>query len=110
MGTTGAGESKASGLVIGAVTTYIGDEIPGYKGKLVRICAVLHGGARPDVDIDCDDYYVTDNALLAQLGGVTKDDRLDTVHFNASGGVSFVHCDPRAIDVELFAHLDVPVN
>jgi len=91
--------------VIGVVTTYIGSEIPGLRGKRVRIYAVLRGGARPGVDVDSDDYFVTDDARLAQLGGLTHEDRLDTAHVYPNGRVSFVHCDPLAVDLEMFAHL-----
>jgi hypothetical protein len=58
---------------------------------------------RPVVNVDADDYFVTDDDVLARLGGVTKQDRLDVAH--ADGSASFVHCDPRAIDLECFASL-----
>jgi hypothetical protein len=60
---------------------------------------------RPVVNVDADDYFVTDDDVLARLGGVTKQDRLDVAHLHADGSASFVHCDPRAIDLECFASL-----
>jgi len=91
--------------VIGATTTYVGSEIPGLKGQRVRIFGVMRGALRPDVNVDADDYFLTDDEVLARLGGVTKLDRLDVAHVRADGSASFVHCDPRAIDLECFAAL-----
>ena len=91
--------------LIGTTTTYVGDEIPGLRGSRVRIFGVMRGALRPGVDVDADDYFVSDDATLLRLGGVTKDDRLDVAHVRADGTASFVHCDPRALDLECFAHL-----
>ena len=91
--------------VIGRTTTYIGDEIPGLKGQQVRIFGVLRAALLPNTDIDADDYFVTDDHAIQQQGGVTKHDRVDIAHLRADGSASFVHCDPRAIDLECFAHL-----
>ena len=91
--------------VIGATTTYVGSEIPGLKGQRVRIFGVMRGALRPDVNVDADDYFLTDDEVLARLGGVTKLDRLDVAHVRADGSASFVHCDPRAIDLECFVDL-----
>lgn len=96
--------------VIGVTTTYVGDEIPGLNGTRVRIFGVLRSALRPAVDVDADDYFVTDDDALARLGGVTKDDRLDVAHVRADGSASFVHCDPRAIDLECFANLKDPMT
>ena len=86
--------------VIGSITTYIGDEIPGLKGDRVRIRAVLRGALRADVDVDADDHYVSDDATLARLGGGTAEDRLDVQPWiEAAGRFSFVSVDPRAIDL-----------
>jgi hypothetical protein len=91
--------------VIGTTTTYVGNEIPGLKGQRVRIFGVMRGALRAEVNVDADDYFVTDDVALAHLGGVTKLDRLDVAHLRADGSVSFVHCDPRAVDLECFAAL-----
>jgi hypothetical protein len=91
--------------VIGVTTTYVGNEIPGLNGKRVRIFAVLRGALRPDVNVDSDDSFVNDDYKLSRLGGVTKDDRLDVAPVKADGSTSFVHYDPRAIDLACFAHL-----
>jgi hypothetical protein len=66
---------------------------------------VMRGALRPDVNVDADDYFLTDDEVLARLGGVTKLDRLDVAHVRADGSASFVHCDPRAIDLECFVDL-----
>lgn len=95
-------------MVIGIDTTYIGNEIPGIKGKKVRIFAVLHGGLRPDADPDADNYYADTEEKLARLGGVTAEDRIDAASIRPGGTTSFVHVDPRAIDLECFAHLQKP--
>lgn len=88
--------------VIGTTTTYVGHAIPGCHGQRVRIFAVLRAG----VDIDSDDYLVTSDDALAHLGGVTRHDRIDVAHLRPDGSVSFVHYDPRAADLECFAHLN----
>ncbi len=90
---------------IGTTTTYVGSEIPGFQGQRVRIFGVMRGALRADVNVDADDYFVTDDDALARLGGVTKHDRVDVAHLRADGSASFVHCDPRAIDLECFASL-----
>ncbi|NNB86081.1 hypothetical protein [Corallococcus exiguus] len=95
-------------MVIGTDTTYIGNEIPGLKGKKVRIFAVLRGGLRPDADPDANGYYVDTDEKLARLGGITAEDRIDAAPVRWDGGTSFVHVDPRAIDLECFAHLSKP--
>lgn len=91
--------------VIGTTTTYVGSEIPGLKGAHVRIFAVMRHALRAWVNVDDDDYYVTDDEALARLGGVTKDDRLCVAHLRADSSASFVHCDARAVDLERFASL-----
>ncbi len=90
---------------MGINTKYIGDEIPGLKGRHVRIVGVLRNALVPDVDVEAADYFVTDDHTLERHGGVTKNDRLDVVRLGANGRESFVHCDPRAIDLECFASL-----
>ena len=61
--------------IIGSTTTYTGDEIPGLKGRRVRVFGVMRGALRPDVNVD--DYFVTNEVALALLGGVTPLDRID---------------------------------
>ncbi|GEL75637.1 hypothetical protein [Myxococcus virescens] len=95
-------------MIIGTDTTYLGNEIPGLQGQKVRIFAVLHGGTRPDADPDADDYYADTDEKLARLGGVTAEDRIDAAPIRPDGTTSFVHVDPRAIDLECFAHLRNP--
>lgn len=92
-------------MIIGTDTTYLGNEIPGLRGQKVRIFAVLRGGTRPDADPDADDYYADTDEKLARLGGVTAEDRIDAAPVLFAGSTSFVHVDPRAIDLECFAHL-----
>lgn len=96
---------RKSTKVIGAITTYLGDEIPGLKGHKVRILYVLRGALRPDCDPEADDYLVNDEEVLERLGGVTADDRVDAQMIHPDGRQSFVHIDPRAVDLECFAHL-----
>ena len=95
---------------IGTITTYIGTEIPGYTGTRVRIFAVLRNALRPDVDVDTDGYLVNDDAELERLGGVTKNDRLDVAHVREDGSTSFVHRNPRAVDLECFTAINVACN
>ncbi|WP_338869450.1 hypothetical protein [Myxococcus stipitatus] len=92
-------------MVIGSTTTYLGNEIPGLKGQQVRIFAVLRGGLRPDADPDADNYYVNNDEKLARLGGVTAEDCIDATPIRPDGSTAFVHVDPRAIDLQCFAHL-----
>lgn len=91
--------------IIGSTTTYTGSEIPGFKGARVRIFAVMRGALRADFNPDDATSFVRDDATLARLGGVTKDDRIDVAHVKRDGTTSFVHCDARAIDLECFQHL-----
>ena len=91
--------------VIGAITTYLGDEIPGLKGQKVRVLYVLRGALRPDHDPEAEDALVDDEETLERLGGVTAWDRVDAQMIHPDGRQSFVHLDPRAVDLELFAHL-----
>jgi hypothetical protein len=98
-------------LIIGSTTTYLGDDWAAAKGSRVRICAVFRGRARTDLDVDASDRgdsLVMDNATLAQLGGVTKDDVLDVAYVHPDGRTSFVHFNARAVDLECFAHLATP--
>ena len=92
--------------VIGRITTYMGDEYPALRGCRVRIRAVLRGSLRPDVDVDADDHFVSDDATLTQLGGVTADDRVDVQPWiEEAGRFSFVSQDPRAVDLACFQEL-----
>lgn len=91
--------------LIGTTTTYISDEIPGLRGREVRITGVMRGALLPSVDVDADDYFVSDDATLARLGGVTANDRIDIAHIRGNGSTSFVHCDARAVDLLCFADL-----
>ena len=98
-------------LIIGSTTTYLGDDWAAAKGSRVRICAVFRGRARTDQDVDASDRgdsLVMDNATLADLGGVTKDDALDVAYVHPDGRTSFVHFNARAVDLECFAHLATP--
>ncbi|QRK07469.1 hypothetical protein JQX13_46930 [Archangium violaceum] len=92
-------------MVIGTITTYLGDEIPGLQGAKVCIFAVLRGAVRPDVDVDAEDFYVNEDATLARLGGVTAEDCVDVAPLRADGSTSFVHVAPRAVDLECFTGL-----
>lgn len=92
------------GQIIGTVTVYVGDEFPGDRGNRFRIVGVCRGALLPDVDIDADGYLVTDNERLTELGGVTKNDRIDALYVGA-GDRGFVHTNPKAVDLALFAHL-----
>jgi hypothetical protein len=95
---------------IGTIATYVGTEIPGYAGSRVRIFAVLRDALRPDVDIDADGFVVSDDEELTRFGGVTENDRLEVAHIRKDGSTSFVHCNPRAVDLECFAALNVACN
>lgn len=91
--------------ILGSTTTYMGSEIPGFKGACVRILAVMRGALRADFNPDDAASVVRDDATLTRLGGVTKDDRIDVANEERDGTTSFVHCDVRAIDLECFRHL-----
>ena len=91
---------------IGTTTTYQGDEHRYMNGHLVRIIAVLRGAAAPDHDADKDDAYLTDDAAIARLGGVSPHDRIEVQPWiEKEGRFSFVSSDPRAVDLACFAHL-----
>lgn len=81
---------------IGRATTYVGSEHAYLRGYRVRIIAVLKA----------DGSYVKDDDELVRLGGVTAEDRVDVQPWlEAEGRFSFVSSDPRAVDLECFAHL-----
>ena len=93
---------------IGQITTYTGTEHPGITGYKVKIIAILKGGADPDADPDDegDLELITDDAELARVGGVTARDRVEVIPWiEEHGRFSFVSHDPKAVDLELFAHL-----
>jgi len=46
-----------------------------------------------------------DNATLAQLGGVTKDDVLDVAYVHPNGSTSLLHFNTRAVELERFVYL-----
>jgi hypothetical protein len=93
--------------LIGTTTKYIGHNIPGLRGKSVRIFGVLRGGLAHDVDVDADASRVMDDETLARLGGLTEHDCVDVAQVHHDGRVSFVHCDARAVDLECFARRDL---
>lgn len=90
--------------VIGATTIYTGDEFVQDRGDRFRIVGVYRNALLADVDVDKPGYLVTDNERLTELGGVTKNDRIDALYVG-KGNSGFVHTDPRAVDLALFAHL-----
>ena len=93
--------------IIGKVTTYHGDEHPYLKGYQVRIVAVLHNAAKPDIDVDGPDYdHISDDEDLERAGGVTAHDRIEVQPWiEKEGRFSFVSSDPLAADLACFKHL-----
>jgi hypothetical protein len=91
--------------IVGTATTYLGTEIPGLKGGRVRIFGILRGALRRNVEVDSNDYFVSDDEQLQRLGGVVALDRVDIAHLRPDGSASLVHCDARAVDLECFAYL-----
>jgi hypothetical protein len=91
--------------VIGATTKYIGHEISGAHGETMRIVQVLHYSMLPETDMDLDENHATNDDELEHIGGVTKHDRLETYIIKADGTRAPMSFDPRAIDLEMFAHL-----
>lgn len=91
--------------IIGAITTYVGSQIPAAQGRRVRIVGVLRGALCNHADMDLDSNYVTDNATLMELGGVTKEDRVEVLFLRPDGSTILGRYDPRAVDLALFAHL-----
>ena len=93
--------------IIGKVTTYHGDEHPYLKGYQVRIVAVLHNAAKPDIDVDGPDYdHISDDEDLARAVGVTRHDRIEVQPWlEKEGRYSFVTSDPKAVDLACFQHL-----
>lgn len=98
-------EEKRKKKVIGSITTYLGNEIPGLHGSKVRILAVLRGALRPNVNVDANDYFINDEEELTRLGGVTAEDCIDVQPIYHNGRQGFVHLDPRAVDLACFKHL-----
>ena len=93
--------------IIGKVTTYHGDEHPYLKGYKVRIVAVLHNAAKPDIDVDGPDYdHISDDEDLERAGGVTAHDRIEVQPWiEKEGRFSFVSSDPLTRDLAAFEGL-----
>jgi len=93
--------------VIGAVTTYLGEEHGYMKGYKVKIIAVLTNAASPDYDPDAEtSCSITDDEELQHRGGVTANDRLDVQPWiEKEGRFSWVSSDARVTDTEMFKHL-----
>ena len=93
--------------IIGQVTTYHGDEHPYLKGYQVRIVAVLHNAAKPDIDVDGSDYaHLDDDRDIERAGGVTAYDRIEVQPWiEKEGRFSFVTSDPKAVDLAAFEGL-----
>ena len=91
---------------LGTVTTYHGNEHRYLRGHQVRIIAVFKNAARPDCDPDAEDGFLNDDDAIARCGGVTADDRVEVQPWlEKEGRFSFASSDPRATDLECFAHL-----
>lgn len=92
--------------IIGMTTTYTGTELRFMAGLTVRIVGVIKGAASDAYNPDADGTYITDNVSLAAAGGVTASDRVEVQPWiEKDGRFSFAASDPRAIDLECFAHL-----
>lgn len=93
--------------IIGKVTTYTGTEHRYMKGYKVRIVAVLHNAAKPDLDVDGPDYdHISDDIDLQRAGGVTAFDRIEVQPWiEKEGRFSWVTSDPLATDLACFKSL-----
>ncbi len=90
--------------VIGFETTYTGSEHPYRVGDRVEVIAVLKGAAAPGYDPDRPGMLITDDATLAQNGGLTTDDRVEVLPWIAKErDWSFCSADVRATDLAAFA-------
>jgi hypothetical protein len=86
--------------VIGETTIYTGKEFSRFRGKTLRILAVIPGAeTRPA------HAYIADDAALTRCGGVTEDDRVVVTHLHADGRSSPLRWTVRAVDLELFSNL-----
>lgn len=92
---------------IGKVTTYTGTEHRYMNGYKVRIVAILHNAAKPDIDVDGPDYdNISDDIDLERAGGVTAFDRIEVQPWiEKEGRFSFVTSDPKAVDLACFKSL-----
>jgi hypothetical protein len=92
---------------IGKITTYTGTEHRYMNGYKVRIVAVLHNAAKPDLDVDGPDYdNISDDIDLERAGGVTAFDRIEVQPWiEKEGRFSFVTSDPLATDLACFKSL-----
>ena len=87
--------------IIGRRTHYHGDEHRYLHGHEVVIVAVLKDALRVE-----EHGYLTDDDAIALAGGVTVHDRIEVAPWiEKEGRFSFVTSDPRAADLEVFAHL-----
>ena len=86
--------------VIGAVTTYLGNDYGMKPGHKVRIIAVLPKD---------EDAYIRDDDELARRGGVKATDRVEiTPWIEKEGRFSWVTNDPKATDLEIFFDVTTP--
>lgn len=87
--------------VIGQETAYTGSEHPHLVGYRIKVIAVFKGAAAPDFDPDRPGMLITDDATLAQNGGLTTDDRVEVLPWIAKErDWSFCSSDVRVGDLE----------
>jgi len=96
--------------IIGATTKYIGREIRGAHGATMRIVQVFHHHLLPGTNMGLDENHAFSDEELERIGGVTKHDRIEAYIIKADGTRAdsrrgFMNLQPRAIDLEMFAHL-----
>lgn len=83
--------------VIGAVTTYLGNDYGMKPGHKVKIIAVLPND---------EDAYIRDDDELARRGGVKASDRIEVQPWiEKEGRFSWVTNDPKATELEAFKNL-----
>ena len=86
--------------VIGRRTAYRGSEYAYLVGRVVVVVAVLKDALRAD-----EHAYLTTEDEIRAAGGVGPFDRIEVSAWMPDAGrLSFATCDPKAVDLDGFAH------
>ncbi|WP_394836413.1 hypothetical protein LVJ94_05850 [Pendulispora rubella] len=90
---------------IGTTTTYKGNEFSQLQGATVLIRSIVHRAMDRDRDVYGPSLIVSDE-LLAMVGGVTNDDRVEIVRVLTDGRPGVLCYHVRAADLERFADVE----
>jgi hypothetical protein len=90
--------------IIGTETVYTGTEMKWMTGKKVKVLAILKDCLSPNYNPDSEQGYCDHDSLFTS---VTSMDRVEVQMWSdKENRYSFVRVDPKACDLQCFAHLN----